>query len=196
MAVKWPTCTESLRECAGRALVGVFFLRRTDGRGIGDVSREPILAKRQEGRWDVLKSGRTVVAVAISLALAYLASGCAGLQRGPSDEDLLGELLRGWQTALDEGNVDNLLSFYSKDYTSEDGTDYEGLADRMEQIVPLLEEYGVEISAADAKIEIERNKATLCPIAFDSSFGSRTMSMEAAKEADGVWRITGTSVGQ
>ncbi len=143
-----------------------------------------------------MKSGRTVVAVAVSLALVCLAGGCAGLQRGPSDEELLGELLRGWQAALHEGNVDNLLSLYSKDYASEDGTDYEGLAARMEQIVPLLKEYGVKISAADAKIEVERNKATLGPIAFDSSFGSRTMSMEAAKETDGVWRITGTNVEQ
>jgi len=143
-----------------------------------------------------LKSGRTVVAVTVSLALVYLAGGCAGLQRGPSDEELLGELLRGWQAALDEGNVDNLMSLYSKDYMAEDGTDYEGLADRMEQIVPLLKEYGVEISTADAEIEIERSSATLGPIAFDSSFGSRTMSIEAAKESDGVWRITGTTVEQ
>ena len=141
-----------------------------------------------------MKSARTVVVLTVSLALVYLASGCAGLQRGPSDEELLSELLRGWQAAMDEGNVDKLLGFYSKDYTGAEDTDYEDLAERMEQVVPMLEEYDVEISTADAKIGIERNKATVGPIAFDSAFGSRTIVMEATKEADGVWRITGTDV--
>ena len=144
----------------------------------------------------MLKNARTVVAVTVSLALVYLASGCAVLQRGPSDEELLGELLRGWKAAMDEADVDKLLSFYSKDYTGGDGTDYEGLADRMGEVVPLLKEYDVEIVIADAKIEIERDAATLGPIAFDSSFGARNMSMNAAKETDGVWRITGTEVEQ
>jgi len=144
----------------------------------------------------VLKNARTVVAVIVSLALVYLAGGCTVLQRGPSDEELLGELLRGWKDAMDEGDVDKLLSFYSKTYTGRDGTDYEGLADRMGEVVPLLKEYDVEISTADAKIKIERDAATLGPIAFDSSFGSRNMSMNAEKEADGVWRITGTEVEQ
>lgn len=147
-----------------------------------------------EGRWEVLKKARKVVAVTVSLALVYLASGCAGLQRGPSDEELLGELIRGWKSAMDEGDVDKLLSFYSKDYKGARDTDYEGLAERMEQMVPLFKEYDVEIAIADTKTEIDGNTATLGPIVLDSSFGSRNMAINATKEADGVWRITGTEV--
>ena len=142
----------------------------------------------------MLKCARTAIVVTVSLGLVYLASGCAGLQRGPSDEELLRELLGGWQAAMDEGDVDKVLSFYSKDYKGARGTGYEGLAERMEQMLALLEEYDVEISTADANIEIEGKAAALGPVVLDSSFGSRDMSINATKEADGVWRITGTEV--
>ena len=57
--------------------------------------------------------------------------------------------------------------------------------------VPRLKEFEVEVLIADAKIAIEGNTARLGPVTWASPSGSRDMTLLAAKEADGVWRITG-----
>ena len=143
-----------------------------------------------------MKRMRTVVVLAVSIALVYVATGCATLREGPSDEEQLLELLTNYKTALEEGDVDKLVGLYSKNYASSRGGDYEETVSRLRQFVPRFKEFGVEVSTADTKIEVEGTTARLDPITFDSPRGSRNTALVVAKEADGVWRITGSERGQ
>ena len=143
-----------------------------------------------------MKKARTIMVLAVSIALVYVASGCAILQRGPSDEELLQDLLNTYETSLKEADVDALIELYSKDYEGQDGGDYEQTVAFLEQIVPALEDYGVEVSAAEAEIAIDGNTAEVGPVILDTPEGSMELTLITTKEDDGCWRITGSEMQQ
>lgn len=138
-----------------------------------------------------MKNVRTAAVLTMALALVYVASGCATLRGGPSDEELLGELLTNYKTALEEGDVDKLIGLYSKNYQTSRGGTYDEMVSRLREFVPRFKEFEVEVVVADANIAIDGNTAKLGPITFDSPRGSRDMALIATKEDGGVWRITG-----
>jgi len=138
-----------------------------------------------------MKNVRTAAVLTMAVALVHVASGCAMLRGGPSDEELLRELLMNYKTALEEGDVDKLISLYSKNYETPRGATYDQMVSRLREFVPRLKEFEVKVLTADARIEIEGNTAKLGPITFDSPMGSRDMALVATKEEDGIWRITG-----
>jgi hypothetical protein len=116
-------------------------------------------------------------------------------QRGPSDEQLLSEMLAGWVAAMGEGSVEKVMAFYSKNYVGGEGEGYDDLKGRLEQIVPALEQFDAKFKTDETKIEIANNKATLAPITLESSFGTIGITIEATKEA-GAWLITSTQLEQ
>jgi len=138
-----------------------------------------------------MKNVRTAAVLTMAVALLYVATGCAMLRGGPSDEELLGELLTNYKAALEEGDVDKLISLYSKNYQTSRGGTYDEMVSRLREFVPRFKEFEVEVLVDDAEIKIEGNTAKLGPITFDSPMGSRDMALVATKEADGAWRITG-----
>jgi hypothetical protein len=138
-----------------------------------------------------MKNVRTAAVLTMVVALVYVAGGCATFGGGPSDEELLGELLTNYKAALEEGDADKLISLYSKNYQTTRGGTYDQMASRLREFVPRLKEFEVEVLVADANIAIEGNTAKLGPITFDSPMGSRDTALVATKEDDGVWRITG-----
>jgi uncharacterized protein (DUF2164 family) len=138
-----------------------------------------------------MKNVRTTAVLAMGIALIYVAGGCAALRGGPSDEELLGELLTNYKAALDQGDADKLISLYSKNYQTSRGGSYDQMVSRLREFLPRLKEYEVEVLVADANIVIDGNTAKLGPITFESAMGSRDMVLVATKEDDGVWRITG-----
>ena len=140
----------------------------------------------------MLKKARTVGVWVVSFALVYMASGCATLQRGPSDEEMLGKLLETYTTAMREGDADALIHLYSKDYENPRGGDYEQTMERLRDFVPMFAQYDVEISTDDAKVEIDGNQASVGPINFEADRGAWSTTLITTKEEDGCWRITGT----
>lgn len=128
------------------------------------------------------------------LALVYVAGGCAMFTRGPSDKDLLSELLHKYETVLMEGDTDALVSLYSESYESSDGTDYEEAMTRLRRIVPMLKELDVKVNAAETQVHIEGGRATLSPLVFDTPGGGMILTIFATKDAEGVWLITGSEM--
>jgi len=140
----------------------------------------------------MLKHSRTVAVCVVSLALVYLASGCATLKGGPSDEELLGKLLETYMTAMKEGDADALIALYSKNYESPRGGDYEETTERLREFIPRLADYDVNISADEAKVEVDGSKANVGPINFDAGGRAWSTTLVTTKEEDGCWRITST----
>jgi hypothetical protein len=128
------------------------------------------------------------------LALVCVAGGCAMLTRGPSDKDLLSELLHKYETALTEGDTDALVSLYSESYESSDGIGYEEAMTRLRRMVPMLKELDVKVDAAEAQVHIEGGTATLSPIVFDTPGAGMTLTIFATKDAEGVWLISGSEM--
>ncbi len=132
--------------------------------------------------------------LAALLALVYVAGGCARIKGGASDKDLLSGLLHTYETALVEGDADKLISLYSEDYESSDGTDYEEAMTRLRRIVPMIAEWDIDISVAEAEIDVEGGKGTLSQIVFDTPSGKMTLTLFVTKGTDGVWLITGSEM--
>ena len=130
----------------------------------------------------------------LALTLVCSVSGCALFRFGPSDEQLLGDLLKGWKAAMDEGSVEKVIAYYSKDYMSADGRNFEETKSGLERIVPALKEFEAKLSTTDAKIQIEGKKATIAPIKIESSLGSIGLTLITTKDKDGVWRITSSEM--
>jgi len=141
-----------------------------------------------------LRKKLTPGVLAALLVLVLVAGGCAMLNRGPSDKDLLSELLHKYETALTEGDTDALVSLYSEDYESSDGTNYEESMTRLRRIVPIIKELDVKVNAAETQVHIEGGTATLSPIVFDTPGGVMILTIFATKNAEGVWLITGSEM--
>jgi hypothetical protein len=144
----------------------------------------------------MLKNAGTVIVLLVSLAAVYMASGCAILKVAPSDEEMLKNVLSTYVTSLEEANVDKHISVFSKDFVGASGETYEEVAQGLGQILPTLEDLGMEISTDETEIAIEGNEAEIGPIGFEFSQGSVEMTLFTTKEDDGCWRITGTEMGQ
>jgi hypothetical protein len=136
-----------------------------------------------------LKNALTLTVLAASIAL--VASGCATLQGGPSDEEMLRELVDTYATALQAGDVETLVPLYSTSYESARGGDYEQSMERMREWVPQMAEWDVDISAEGAEIAIDGDTARVGPVTFESERGTRDTTLLTAKE-DGCWLISGT----
>jgi hypothetical protein len=136
-----------------------------------------------------LKKARTLIVLAASVAL--VASGCAMLQGGPSDEEALRKLLETYTTSMQAGDVDTLIPLYSTSYETERG-DYEESMERMRQFVPRFAEWDVDMSAEGAEVKVDGDTASVGPINFESERGAWSTTLLTTKEDDGCWRITGT----
>ena len=144
----------------------------------------------------MFKRARRAALLVGSLALVYMASGCAIPQRELSDEEALKNILSTYVTSLEEANADKHLSVFSKDFVGASGETYEEVAQGLGQLLPTFEELGMEISTDEAEIAIEGNEAEIGPILFEFSQGSAAMTLFTTKEDDGCWRLTGTEMGQ
>ncbi len=143
-----------------------------------------------------MKNARTVMVVAVSIALVYMASGCAILKVGPSDEEMLKDLLSTYVTSLEEGSVEKHISVYSKDFVGTNGESYDEMAGGLEEMLPMLEDWGMEISTDETETAIEGNEAEIGPIGFEFSQGGIQITLFTTKEDDGCWRITGSEMQQ
>ena len=139
-----------------------------------------------------MKEARTIVALAVSVALVCAATGCAMLKGGPSDEDMLGELLQTYKTGMEAGNAEAVIALYSENYESARGGTYEEMVERMERFIPRMAERDIELGIDEAEIQIEGDTARVGPIVSEGRRGTMRRTLICTKEEDGCWRITGS----
>jgi hypothetical protein len=140
----------------------------------------------------MLKNARTVAAMVVCLALAYVAGGCATFQRGPSDSELLWDLFCTYESSIKEADVDKLLTLFSPDFMDSEGLDYEQAAAHYRNVLPRFDEWGFEMSTDETEIEIDGREARIGPVGFRWTSGETVVTVLCTKEDDGIWRITGS----
>jgi hypothetical protein len=128
--------------------------------------------------------------LALSVALLYVASGCATLGGGPSDEDMLGELLLKYKACMEEGNAEGVIALYSENYESARGGTYEEMVERMREFIPRMAERDIELGIGEAEVQIDGDTARVGPIVSEGRNRTRRTILLCAKE-DGSWLITG-----
>jgi ketosteroid isomerase-like protein len=127
----------------------------------------------------------------MAVAIMFVVSGCA-MFKGATDEQLLSELLESWTATMGaHEDVDAVMALYSEDYVGADGSDYQGMSDRLEQFFPFFEQFDVEIDVSEATIEITGDTATIAPVVLSAPQGEMAFTLECKKEG-GKWLIVGS----
>ena len=125
----------------------------------------------------------------VAVLLLALGSGCAGLL-GPSDQDMVTDVVGQWQTGFNGRDADAVVEMLSEDYR-----DARGLTrDSFGEIMSELDSYGVgEVDISEATVAVDGDSATAGPISIEMEGSENTFDMLLQKEEDGIWRITNIS---
>jgi ketosteroid isomerase-like protein len=127
----------------------------------------------------------------VAVVSVVLVAGCQ--TSGPSDEELILDLLQSWKTAGEAQDIDALLVLYAEDFQNSEYGDKEGLKGFLKDSKDMGYLSNAEMNVADAKITVEGEKATVYPIEMSASFGTATITLEL-KKAEGKWMIVGMEV--
>lgn len=119
--------------------------------------------------------------------------GCATAPKGPTDEEMIGQVRNECVAAARAKDVDKLLTYYAENFAHERFGNKAGLKDFLQGAKDAGFLDGLEIDLANAKTTILKNTATFGPVMLKGSFGSTTVGFSAVKEK-GVWKITGMDI--
>ena len=129
--------------------------------------------------------------VAICALAVVAVGGCAstyGGGGGASDADMIQGLIDDMMAALQAQDVAKMVSFYSDDFTSDNGdkaATEEFLAGAKDQ--GFLED--MEIDVSELQISVDGDSATVEPITLEGAFGVLTLGFELQKRG-GSWVVT------
>ena len=129
---------------------------------------------------------RTIVAV---ITLTVIASGCAGLGSGPTDQELVAALMTNWKTALEAQDLDAIMDLHSEDFVGRDGAGKEQVREFLEGAIDQGYLEDVEVVLEEAETIIEGDTATVAPVLLSAPLGEMELDLELAKESDGTWRV-------
>ncbi len=134
----------------------------------------------------VSKSVVCIVAVA-------LMCGCAGLGKGPSDEELIAGTVGTWKAGMIEQDVDKVMAAFSEDFSNYEVPDKDSMREFFEGVIDMGYLEDAEVILEDAETEIDENTATVYPIDVSTAAGSVTIELTLTKE-EGGWLITGMEI--
>ena len=126
-----------------------------------------------------------------AVAFAVGVCGCAGMQKGPSDEELIQQTLMKWKSGVESQDLDTMMAAVSEDFVSDEGG---SKADFREYLAGVIDEgylTGAEMDIESATVVIEDQMATAENLGLSGDRGSVILDMDLKKEEDGVWRIVG-----
>ena len=127
----------------------------------------------------------------VTLAVVFGVCGCAGMQKGPSDQELIQQTLIRWKSGIESHNVDEMMAVISEEFVSDEGG---SKADFREYIAGLIDDgtlSGAQLDIERSTVTIEGDMATVENAGLHGDRGSVVLDMDLKKEADGVWRIVG-----
>ena len=120
--------------------------------------------------------------------LVTMVCGCAMLQGGPTDQELVESTIETMKAAMQAQDVEQIMAVYSEDFVDERGGKEE-LRQMIEYIIDEGYMDSIEIDTENAAAAVDGATAKYGPVDLLGDFGSMTFEYVLTKEADGVWRI-------
>jgi hypothetical protein len=139
------------------------------------------------------KSG--LVAVGVAVLTVLLVCGCKSTPKGPTDEELIANLITEWQAGVTAKDIDRMMAVYSESFAGSRGEDKAGVRAFMEQAMAAGYLDGVQIDTTGATTTIEEGKATVGPVKLTGAMGAVNITMNLVKEEAG-WLIVGSQMQQ
>ena len=124
----------------------------------------------------------------LGVVIVALALGCQSAPKGPTDEELVANLVADWQTALEAKDMEALMALYSENYVGQQGEDKAGVRNFLEQAAAMGYLDNLQIDTSGAETSIEEGTASVGPVAITGPMGGMNFTMKLAKEEDG-WLI-------
>lgn len=135
--------------------------------------------------------GKVLVSTgAAAFVLVTVLGGCASLKKGPSDQELITQVVKNYQTDLQKGDVDAVMTQFSSDYSDGEGRDKAGLKDFLNQAKDQGYLDDIEVNIDDMKITINDDTATAGPVGLYGNFGGIDVTLGLKEESEGNWLIT------
>lgn len=131
---------------------------------------------------------RKWIAFGLSTLAIVAFAGCAGGDRGPSDQEMVSNVVDQTLDALRAQDIEAMMTHYSDDFTSDQG----GGKAEMRGFLEQAKEGGfltdMTINTANTTILVEGDTARAEPIELEGAFGVLTLGFDLEKR-DGRWWI-------
>lgn len=139
----------------------------------------------------------TVTALAaVSLLPLLLLAGCASggakapeVPAGPTDEELVTDLINNMIDALQAKDIDAMGAAYAEDFQSNQGTDKAQTLDFLKSVKDQGFLDGMEVDSTNLAIAVDGDTATANGVEVRGAFGVLALSFKAEKR-DGTWLVT------
>jgi ketosteroid isomerase-like protein len=135
---------------------------------------------------------RKVGLLRVGVVALMLISGCAGFDRGPSDEELIRAVIEKWKAAAVAQDIDAQMTLLSESFQGSQGSKAETRG-FMLQVKEMGYLEDTEVLLEEAEITIEGDAATAYPIGIETAMGTATVELRLTREAAG-WAITGMNL--
>ncbi|MEM1245703.1 MAG: hypothetical protein AAGK22_05000 [Acidobacteriota bacterium] len=129
------------------------------------------------------------------LAVALVAVGCASggggaaAPAGPTDEEMIQEIIANSLDALKAKDIDSMMSTYSDDFSSNQGMDKAGMAQFLKQADEMGMLDGVNVDTSAMTTTIEGDSAEVAGISLEGAFGALALGFKLEKR-EGAWVVT------
>jgi len=143
-----------------------------------------------------MKNAKWTVAALVALSLLLFLAGCATggakapeVPAGPTDEELVTDLINNMLDALRAKDIDAMGSAYADDFQSNQGTDKTQTLDFLKSVKDQGFLDGMEVDSTNLAIAIDGDTATANGVEIRGAFGVLALSFKAEKR-DGNWLVT------
>ena len=126
--------------------------------------------------------------LAVALLLSFGCASGGGGAKGPSDEELIQQLVTTTLEALQGKDVDTTMAAYSDSFTSDQG-DKAAMQAFFQQAAEAGFLDGMTASTESMSITVDGDTAEVAGISVEGAFGALDLTFGLAKE-DGRWMIT------
>lgn len=136
----------------------------------------------------------TLSTLMVTLTLPFLfacASG-GGAPAGPTDEELITQMMQANLAALASGDVDSVIATYSDDFSSDQGMDRAGMQQFLQGAADQGFLEGMTSDTTGMSITVAGDIATVEGIMVEGAFGALTLGFGLEKR-DGQWVVTSST---
>ena len=131
---------------------------------------------------------RTLFKLGLGLVAVAMICACASAPKGPTDEELVAQLVTTWQEAVAAKDLDSMMAIHSESFSNSEAADKAAWKAYLEWIMASGYMDGAETDISGAETTIEEDKATVGPMVLSTAAGVFNMELSLAKEEAG-WMV-------
>lgn len=136
----------------------------------------------------------TILSLGASIVMVAAGAGCAGLAKGPSDQELIDQALNNWKVGMETKDIAKIETLISEAFSHYEYGNREQLLGFLSSTFSQGDLDNAQVVLDQAKTTIEGDSATVYPTELTAAFGSATIEFSLKKESDGVWRVVSMNV--